>query len=91
MVMGTLAGILACIGEPDQADQLLAKLPETAPVGRVMYHLLCSETDAVADWYEKDIELRQPNAVLWSAAEFFKPLRSGPRWRKLAKMMNLPA
>jgi Flp pilus assembly protein TadD len=90
MVMGTLAGILACLGEKERADQLLLKLPEGAAAGRVMYHLLCSEIDAAADWYEKEIELRQPTAALWSSARFIKPLRESPRWLKLARKMNLP-
>ncbi len=28
-----------------------------------MYHLICSEIDAAIDWYQRDIELRQPNAA----------------------------
>jgi len=69
----------------------LAKVPETAPSGRMIYHLLCSEIDAAADWYEKAIESRAPWAALWASAGFLKPLRSSPRWPKLASMMNLPA
>ena len=55
-----------------------------------MYHLVCSEIDAAIDWYERDIELRQPGAAHLASAGFFKPLRASPRWPKLAKMMNLP-
>jgi serine/threonine-protein kinase len=89
MVIGTFAGILASFGEVDRADQILLKLPETAPAGRVMYHLLCSEIEAAADWYEKEIELRQPTAALWSRAQFVSPLRQSPRWPRLANMLNL--
>jgi tetratricopeptide (TPR) repeat protein len=63
MVVGSLAGILACLGERERSDQLLMDLPETSSAGRVIYHLLGSETEAAADWYEKEIELRQPTAV----------------------------
>jgi hypothetical protein len=56
----------------------------------VIDHLLCSEIDAAAKWYEKEIELGQPTLVLWSRAGFLKPIRESPHWPKLAKMMNLP-
>jgi tetratricopeptide (TPR) repeat protein len=90
MVVGSLAGILACLGERERSDQLLMDLPETSSAGRVIYHLLGSETEAAADWYEKEIELRQPTAVLWSRAGFLKLLRESPRWPRLANLMNLP-
>jgi hypothetical protein len=51
---------------------------------------LCSEIDAVAEWYEKSIELREPMAATRCNALRYKPLRDSPRWPKLAKMMNLP-
>jgi len=89
-VLGLLAGIFARLGQKERADELLAKIPEAGPGGRVLYHLLCAEIDGTADWYEKAIELRDPFAVVWSAVEFAKPLRSSPRWARLAKMMNLP-
>ena len=56
-----------------------------------MYHLVCSEIDEAIDWYQRDIELRQPGAAMLSSAGFLKPLRASPRWPNLAKMMNLPA
>jgi predicted Zn-dependent protease len=89
MVVGALAGILTCLGEKDRADQLLTELPEAAPAGRVIYHLLCSEIDTAANWYEKEIKLRQPTAALWSSARFLKPLRESPHWPRLANIMNL--
>lgn len=89
-VIGILAGILACLGEQDRADELLAKIPETAPDGRIIHHLLRSETDAVADWCEKGIELRQALVARRCSAVYLKPLRDSPRWPKLARMMNLP-
>ena len=59
--------------------------------GRVEYHLLGSELDAAADWYEKMIEQREPFAVIFASAPNVKALRESPRWPKLAKMMNLPS
>jgi hypothetical protein len=60
------------------------------PIGMIFYHVVCSEIDAAIDWYERGIRQRQPLAAGLAAAAFFRPLRSSPRWPKLAKMMNLP-
>jgi TolB-like protein/predicted Ser/Thr protein kinase len=91
LVVGFLAGLLAQAGEKERAEKLLATLRGTMPSGMmILYHLLCSEIDAAIDWYERDIELRQPGAVHLASAGFLKPLRASPRWPKLAKMMNLP-
>jgi eukaryotic-like serine/threonine-protein kinase len=88
---GLLAGLLAQAGEKERADELLASVRRMTPGGMIMYHLVCSEIDASIDWYQRDIELRQPFAALLASAGFFRPLRASPRWPKLAKMMNLPA
>jgi hypothetical protein len=90
MAMGALAGVLACLGEKERAEQIAANIPETAPAGWTLYHRLCSNIDAAADWYEKAIEQRHPAAAIWARSAFSKPLRESPRWPKLAKMMNLP-
>jgi serine/threonine-protein kinase len=89
-VIGSLAGILDCLGERDRAAELLSKMPENGSSGRVAYHLLCSEVDACAEWYEKDIALRQPMAALRASSGFLEPLRNSPRWHALARMMNFP-
>jgi hypothetical protein len=56
----------------------------------IIYYLVCSEIDAAIDCYERAIEQRQPIAAQWASAGFLRPLRSSPRWLKLARMMNLP-
>jgi serine/threonine-protein kinase len=90
--IGLLAGILARLGNKERADELVLKLREMGPaherVGLLLYHVLCSGTDAAADWYAAMVEDRDPFAAVWS---IMKPLRSSPRWPVLAKMMNLPA
>ena len=88
--IGNLAGILACLGEKDRADQLLAQMPESAASGWVIYHRYCSNIDAALDWYEKAIEIRHSGAASGARAAFFKPLRESPRWAAIAKKMNLP-
>lgn len=87
---GFLARLLMDAGEKDRAAELLARLPKMMPSGMVKYHLCGSEIDAALDWYEKAIEERRSFAAQWASAAHLKPLRSSPRWPKLARMMNLP-
>ena len=87
--VGLLAGLLMQAGEKDRAEKLIATLRGN-PDGMILHHLVCAEIDAALDWYERAIELRQPGAATLASPEYCKPLRSSPRWPKLAKMMNLP-
>jgi serine/threonine-protein kinase len=88
--VGFLAGLLSLTGEDERARKLLAAMRGITPAGMILYHLVRSETDAAIDWYERGIEQRQPFAAQPAYAGFYKPLRSSPRWPKLARMMNLP-
>lgn len=90
-----LAGVLAHMGERDRAEALIGQLSQAqgglvAPSGIVLYHLICGEIDAAADWFEKAIEGRDPILVPWLRLPLAKPLRMSPRWPKIAAMMNLP-
>jgi TolB-like protein/tetratricopeptide (TPR) repeat protein/predicted Ser/Thr protein kinase len=89
-VVGLLAGLLAQTNERDRAEKLIATMRGMIPFGMITYHLVQSEIDAAIDWYERLIEQRQPIAAELASAGYLKPLRSNPRWPKLAKMMNLP-
>jgi tetratricopeptide (TPR) repeat protein len=94
-VIGLLAGVLARTGERDRAQGLIGQMSKAqgslaAPSGMVLYHLLCSELDAAADWFEKAVEERDPIMVPWLRLPLVKPLRMSPRWPKIAAMMNLP-
>jgi serine/threonine-protein kinase len=90
-VVGLLAGLLAASGEEERAGNLIATMQGgMIQFGMVVYYSTCSEIDAAIDWYERAIEQRHPYAAQFACAAFFKPLRSNPRWPKLARMMNLP-
>jgi len=92
MPAGVLAGVLACMGEKARAEEIVRQMGDRpTPIwGRVEYHLLCSEIDAAADWYEKVIEERSPLAVIYPRNPIVRALRASPRWARLATMMNLP-
>jgi TolB-like protein/predicted Ser/Thr protein kinase len=94
-VIGLLAGILARAGERARAKTLIDNINNTpgrfvAPSGMVLYHLICSEVEAAADWFEKAIEQRDPILLPWLRLPLTKPLRESPRWPRIAAMMNLP-
>ncbi len=94
-ITGLLAGVLARTGKRDRAQGLIGQMSKAqgglaAPSGMVLYHLICGEIDAAADWFEKVIEQRDPIVLSWLRLPLTKPLRESPRWPKIAAMMNLP-
>jgi tetratricopeptide (TPR) repeat protein len=91
MATGMLAAALVRVEARDRAEALIEQMGER-PIpmwGRVAYHLLCSEIDTAADWYEKGIEERDPFAVVFARIPYGKTLRESARWPKLARMMKL--
>jgi TolB-like protein/predicted Ser/Thr protein kinase/Tfp pilus assembly protein PilF len=93
-VIGGFAGLLMRTGRPGEAKEWLQKLGDGkaygASLGFIYFHLICGEFEAAADWIEKAIEERHFLAAIYLWSPLAKPLREGPRWPKLAKMMNLP-
>jgi serine/threonine-protein kinase len=90
---GWLAAAHRLNGHEDRADALLATMgPTSKPLwGRVVYHLLTSELDAAADWYERMIEERDPFALVYARTPTLEALRAHHRWPDLAARMKLPA
>jgi tetratricopeptide (TPR) repeat protein len=93
-MVGALAGLLARAGDTKRAEELLTKLgpPETygVPVARAIFHLYQGRTEESVDWWEKVIDQRDPNAIIWPRYGAGEALRASPRWPALAKRMNLP-
>jgi serine/threonine-protein kinase len=89
--LGLLAGTLVQLGDTDRAAELIRQMgDDPRPVwGRVLYHLVCGEIDAAADWFERMLQHREPFAVVYARAPIVKPLRESPRWRQLGEIMNL--
>ena len=92
MGTGFLAALLVRLGEKDRADALLREMSASpTPIwGRAWYHLLCSELEAAAEWYEKMIEAREVFAPVYANSLYTEELRASPYWSRLARMMNLP-
>jgi len=88
--IGVLGGVLRRIGEVDRAEELLQKLMTgetySAPLGLVTFYRVSGEIEKAADWLEKTIEQRHPNAAVFATLYF----RSTSRWPALARLMNLP-
>jgi hypothetical protein len=91
LIGGMLAGIYSLMGSDEKAREVLANLQptENMPVGMLFYHVLRSEIDTAAEWYEKAIGARAPYAVLLATHSFTAGLRASERWPALAKMMHL--
>jgi hypothetical protein len=79
--------------EKTRARQLIIEMGDS-PIplwGRVVYHLLTSDLDAAADWYDRMIDHRDPFALVYARASIVEPLRVHHRWPALASRMRLPA
>jgi serine/threonine-protein kinase len=95
VVVGQLAALLVRTGEQKAGEALMRQFmdspnPRSASVGKLFYHLMCEETEAAADWFEKAIEERDPSLIPYLRHPLMKPLQASSRWPALAKMMNLP-
>jgi eukaryotic-like serine/threonine-protein kinase len=92
MPAGLLAAALARTGDKAGAARLIAEMGDAPrPLwGRAMYHLICSEIDAAADWYTRMIEQREGFALVFAHSRYTNELRASHRWPALAAMMKLP-
>jgi serine/threonine-protein kinase len=91
-IVGLFAGLLAQAGQAARGEAIMQELggARTNPFSRVFFHVLRSEIDLAADWYEKSIEQRELFALICAPAPVILPLRESARWPRLAKLMNLP-
>lgn len=92
MGTGFLAAVLMRRGDRDRATALLREMGD-APTplwGRAWYHLLCSEVDEAARWFEKMIDAREMFAPVYANSPYTRELRASAYWPRLARMMKLP-
>jgi TolB-like protein len=94
---GLLAGALARSGETKRAEELLQKLGPGdqygAPLGRLLFHFMCSEMDRAAEWAHKVLDQRDPRlifviAVLRAASR--SGFRLDSKWFALARALKIP-
>jgi tetratricopeptide (TPR) repeat protein len=85
------AGLLVRLGEHLRGKEVLETLgsSDNAPFAFAFYHICCGEIDLAADRFENAIEERHSMVVEYLQSAIGEPLRAGPRWAKLAAMMNL--
>jgi len=91
-VAGMLGGLLAQIGQAARGQEVIRRHGEwdANPFGRALFHVLRSELDLAAEWYEKAIAQRALFAIIMAPAPMIEPLRRSALWPRLAKLMNLP-
>jgi serine/threonine-protein kinase len=90
-IVGIYAGLLAQAGQSAQGEALMHTLDSRGanPFSRVFFHLLRSEIDAAADWYEKAIDQRELFALICAPSPIFGELRGSRRWPHIAALMNM--
>jgi TolB-like protein/cytochrome c-type biogenesis protein CcmH/NrfG/predicted Ser/Thr protein kinase len=88
-----LAAALQRTGRTARAAELVGALEKAPrpPTGMALYHTLCGDFAAAADWYERAVEQRDPFALVFAAAPLTRELRQTPRWPRIAAMMCLPS
>jgi hypothetical protein len=84
--------LLAQAGQAARGEAIMRGLEgaKLSPFSHVFFHVLRSEIDLAADWYEKSIEQRELFALICAPSPVISPLRESPRWPRLAQLMNLP-
>jgi tetratricopeptide (TPR) repeat protein len=93
--LGFLAYVMGRAGRVREARKMLEQAGSSAEKGYfppsvfVLGHIGLGEWDAVFDWLEKTIDVRDPLAMPIKSYPFLDPVRSDPRYRSLLKKMNL--
>ena len=92
-IVGLYAGLLAQAGQAARGEAIMNGLEDARlnPFSRVFFHVLRSEIDQAADWYEKAIDQRELFALICAPSPMITPLRESRRWPRLAQLMNLPS
>lgn len=92
---GMYAGLLVRAGQPERGQEVIQPLGEGeaygASKGLAFFHMWTGEIDRAADCLQKAIEEGDSTVPALVHYAVFAPVRSSPRWPKLAAMMNLPA
>jgi tetratricopeptide (TPR) repeat protein len=90
--LGVMAGVLANLGQADEAERLLATLKNDAnggAVGLVLYWLCRDDIEAAVEWAGKAAELHFPSFITIVIRPFEPVLRQSAAWPDVLKKMNL--
>jgi len=92
--IGLLAGLLWRCGDIDKAEQLVDSIGDGTsfgePLAMLVYHLARLDFEKAADWAEKAIEQRDPNALPALCSSYRWDFVENGRWPTLARMLRLP-
>ncbi len=94
--IAVLAAVLIQSGDRSRGIAIASKLTTESgdaygtPLALAVFHAMCGEADAAADWFERAIAQRDPSVVGYLSTPVMRILRSNPRWPVLARQINLP-
>lgn len=92
--VGLLAGFRWRTGEIQQAEQMVEALGDGTDFGTQIafsvYYSIRLDFDKAADWTEKAIEQRDPNALPSTCGPYRQYYVANGRWPVLARMLHLP-
>jgi hypothetical protein len=91
--IGVLAGFFLRSGDVPRANEILEKLPAAAfggPRARAYVHRICGDLEAVAGWFTKAVDQRDPIISSTIRLWYGRELRSTPYWTRLMHRLNLP-
>jgi serine/threonine-protein kinase len=93
IAIGLFAALLVRTGDRGRAETVLQGVRDQqsygAPVALLIFHSVCGEIDAAADWVAKAIAQRFPLIFSLLRGPIGKSLRSSPHWPGLLKLVNL--
>jgi len=96
-VTAVLAAVLIRSGDRQRGCALIEKMQSEVgqkygtPLSLAVFHAMCGETNAAADWFEKAVEQRDPAVIGYLRTPLMHELQSSSRWPPLAKMLSLSA
>ena len=94
-VTAVLAAVLIRSGDRQRGCALIEKMQTQAgekygtPLSLAVFHAMCGETEAAADWFEKAVEQRDPAVIGYLRTPLMHELQSSARWPAIAKALNL--
>jgi tetratricopeptide (TPR) repeat protein len=94
-IAGLLGGLMIRTGNRQRGEELHRRLfelpPHQIPMGMLLYHTVCGDTNSAAEWFEKAVEQRNLGLMGHLRDPILEALRQSSHWSRLARLINLPA